>query len=429
VFKDYVSNLKMEAKKLTPKEFLTNPGEWLNTIGGVTKSIAASMDNSFFGRQGMLTLVSEPSIWLNNFAKSWGDMAKEIKGVDAMLPIKADIYSRPNAINGKYQAMKIDIGITSEEAYPSSLPEKIPLLGKLFKASESAYNGAALRIRADLADRMIAEAESMEINPTDKDAKLGEMINSMTGRGKVNLTPEYSKFVNVAFFSVKYLKSQIDMITAPLRAVKTIGKDAKKPGVYATRKAAKNMLKLISVIGGILALAKKLDPDSVEEDPRSTRFGKIWVGKNHDIAINITAGFSSLATLAARLIPTMHRGEWGFWYKTSKGKYIRLNTPKYGQPTWGQVLLNFFEGKTSPISRAIIDQTKGENFSGEKPTIENVAKNLLTPIPAQNFDELLKSSAGDDILFFSLLSGLDLLGVNTNVKKERKKKNSKPKWK
>ena len=55
-------------------------------------------------------------------------------------------------------------------------------------------------------------------------------------------------------------------------------------------------------------------------------------------------------------------------------------------------------------------------------TIENVSKKLLTPIPAQNFEELLKSSAGEDAVFFSILSGLDLLGVGTYVKKERKKK-------
>ena len=47
-FKDYVGSLRVEAKKLTPMEFLRSPGAWLEQIGGVTKSIAASMDNSFF---------------------------------------------------------------------------------------------------------------------------------------------------------------------------------------------------------------------------------------------------------------------------------------------------------------------------------------------------------------------------------------------
>ena len=156
LFRRYVKGLKVQAKQLAPKEVIKNPSELLQEVGGTAKSIASSLDNSLFGRQGLVTLVNEPDIWTKNFTKSWGDIGKELKGIDAMLPIEADVFSRPNALNGKYKALKLDIGIESEEAFPNRWPEKIPLFGKLFKASESAYNGGALRMRADLADRLIA---------------------------------------------------------------------------------------------------------------------------------------------------------------------------------------------------------------------------------------------------------------------------------
>jgi len=57
LFKEYIGGLKAEAKKLSAKELLISPGELLQTIAGTTKSIAASLDNSFFGRQGLVTLI------------------------------------------------------------------------------------------------------------------------------------------------------------------------------------------------------------------------------------------------------------------------------------------------------------------------------------------------------------------------------------
>ena len=56
---------------------------------------------------------------------------------------KAEIYSRKNYLNGLYEkGSKLDIG-KGEEEFPTSFPEKIPVLGSLFKASEVAYTSGA----------------------------------------------------------------------------------------------------------------------------------------------------------------------------------------------------------------------------------------------------------------------------------------------
>ncbi len=405
-FKNYTGDLKAEAKKLTPIELLKNPMEIVQQLGGLTKSILASMDNSFFGRQGLVTLITKPKIWADNFKKSFGDMGKELKGIDAITPIKSDIYSRPNALNGKYKAMRLDIGIESEEAFPSQLPEKIPLLGKLYKASESAYNGAALRIRADLADRLITEAESMGVDVKDKNTGLGILINSMTGRGAAHMTPSQSKFINATVFSIRYLKSNLDILTAHVFDPKV--------SPFIKKKAAQNLIKLIGVIGGILGTAKLLDPESVEGDPRSSNFGKVMVGKNHEIKINISGGFASIITLASRITPTMRNGKWGFWTKDRKGEYRQIGKGKFGDRDPSELIVDFMKGKVAPIARLLLDMWKGEGFGGEELTIPRTIKNLFTPLPISNIFDLTKTSAGTNPLLFSILSALDLLGVNVN---------------
>ena len=413
LFKDYVGQLKLEAKKQTSKEFITSPSSIIQEVGGLTKSILASLDNSFFGRQGLVTLITQPDIWGANFIKSWGDIGKELKGVDAMTPIKADIFSRPNALNGKYSAMKLDIGIDSEEAYPSTLPEKIPLFKNLYKASESAYNGAALRIRADIADRLIAQVEELGVDVKDPNTGLGTLINSMTGRGNLHLNEGQSKLINVTLFSGKFVKSQFDVLTAH--------QFDKKMDPAIKKIAQQNILKVVGVIATTMAITKFLDPDSVELDPRSSNFGKILLGTNHEININITGGLNSLVTLAARAVPHLHNGKWGWWTKNSHGKIIQTNSGKFGVDDPIDIISNFMQGKAAPISRILLDNMKGRNMQGQKPTLGGELTGATVPIPEQNMYQLAQTSAADSPGMYALLVALDLLGVNVNTKNKRRK--------
>ena len=411
LFKQYVGGLKAQAKQLTPKELLSNPIQLLQEIGGATKSIASAFDNSFFGRQGLLTLITKPNIWGNNFIKSWGDMKKELKGIDAMIPIQADVFSRPNAMNGKYKALKLDIGLESEEAFPSSWPEKIPFFGKIFKASESAYNGAALRFRADLADRLIPEIEA---SGTDlKSSGLGILINSMTGRGRVELTPGQSKFINTTIYSIKWLKSNLDVLTA----------HQFDPNVspVVKKKAAENLGRMVLTIGSLLGVAKMIDPESVEEDPRSFNFGKIMVGPNHEFKISVLPGFGALITLASRVVPTLHNGELGFWYKTTKGKYFKLSTGKFGSKTPTDMIVDFMEGKAAPVARTLLTVWEGRTFEGEEPTLTGEARKLATPIPIENLFEIAQFSTGANPILVAILSGLELIGFNVGTPTKRRK--------
>ena len=419
VFKGKIGDMKLEAEKKTFKEVMTDPGLWVEKISGTLKSMASSWDNSFFGRQGFRTLVDNPDIWMKNFGESFKDIGKELMGQDTMLPTKADVFSRENAINGKYRDIGLDVGIDTEEAFPESLPTKIPLFGRLFKASEAAYNNAALRMRADLADAWIKNAEENGVE-IKKEENIGEAINSITGRGKVNLfSPKGQRIVNAAIFSIKYLKSNIDLLTA---TSDYLIKPKTGEGSFARKKAAQNALKTIGAIAGVLAVAKMLDDKSVELDPRSSRFGKIWVGEKHDIGINISLGAGAIVTLASRLVPTTHNGKLGTWIKNSKGKYVNWSDAKYGQSTGLDLVTNFMTGKSSPFAAMFMSYLKAKDYDFQKPTIQSAVAKAGTPIPAQNMWQLAQSPAGEDPLLYAILTSLDLLGVGVNYQPTKKKK-------
>lgn len=395
----YLNDLKLQAKRISFREKpLQATPKVIGEVPGALKSAVASLDNSFFGRQDIKNLldVRTSKIWFKNFLKSWKDIGKELKGKDAMVGVKTDIYSRPNAINGKYRAGGYGLDVLTEEAYPSSLPEKIPLLGRLFKASESAYNGGALRMRADLADRYIAIGERHGLNMLNREEAqgMGHLVGSLTGRGSLGKAEAIGKELNVFLFSIKFLKSNFDFLTAHAL-------DKKVTGV-AKKEAAKNLLSVVSSIASVLTIAKTLDPNSVELDPRSTNFGKVKIfGRWTDI----TGGMASMVTLASRLTWTYHRGEGGFWYKNSAGNYTKLGT-KFGGMTALDVLESYFEGKLSPTAGIARDVWRGKTFEGKPVTAKEELKNVVTPISVQSFNKLMKDPEASSVLGSMILEGL-----------------------
>lgn len=393
-FQRYIHDLK-NAGKSSLRDAASFTG-----ITGIFKSIQAAYDNSYFLRQGVKLLYSgrNADIWTSGFLKSWADIGRELKktksDVEPLDLIKADIYSRPNAMNGKYRAMDLDIGLDTEEAFPSALPEKVPLLGRLYKASETAFNGAAMRFRADLADRVIDKADKFGLNMLDKREASGPgmLVNSMTGRGKIyGFTPGGSRVVNAAFFSIKYLKSNYDTLTGHSLG---FGIEKGPARSFVRVEAAKNLAGIVTSIAAINLIANMFYPGSAEPDPRSANFGKIKIGTH---TIDTTAGMGALVTLAARLTPTEVNGKWGLWAKTSAGKWEHLNDPKFGEQNGLDVVTSFFEGKASPLLGVFIDVITGRTFSGQKPTVLNETQNLVTPFPVQTITQLKDRNYGLDL--------------------------------
>lgn len=416
----YVKEVQeMGLQRMTMGEWLTSPEHWLNDVGGTMKSLKAGFDNSFFGRQGRQAFVESPTIWAKNFAKSWTDIITELKGQDAMREVMSDIFSRDNAHNGKWDNMGLDVHVAFEEVYPSGLLRNLaksnilPIkgAGRIYKASESAFTAGAARMRADLADLFIKEGEEMGINFLDKAQAepIGRLVNSMTGRGHLSGGLENAaKTTNILLFSIRFLKSNIDILTSIPKEAWIEGRLMTESGrakfnageIYATRKAAMNTVKLIGTMAMILTAAEAMGA-KVEKDPRSSDFGKIKIGKTR---FDISGGLSSLVVLASRLVPTTHNGKRGQWYKDSKGKYreVRMGSGMVGQ---------FLKNKSSPLlglAWLLVDQ---QDFDGNPITPKMVANQIAQPLVINTYTDLQKPGAAPALA--AMLA--EVLGIGTST--------------
>ena len=411
---NYLGNLKKLATQrewlnLTMAKSIKEAGEAIinnamvsfNFIAENSRAIVASVDNSLWGRQGLSVLFRRPDVWAKDFAKSWRDIYQVFKGGnksgdDIMNGVKTEIYSRENYMKGRYTPTgerKLDIGIREEE-FPTSAPSRIPALGRFFRAAEVAYEVGAMRLRVDVADKFYSMAERTEVDMTNKFeiGSINEMINSMTGRGRMPLGEATQAGINKVFFSVKFFKSNFDKLT--LHAGSKMSSSARK-------QAGINLLYLIAGIAIILAIAKKLDPDSVTFDPTNANFGKIKIG---NVRFDVTGGMSSLVILASRLI---------FQKTTSSitGTVTKLGEG-FGTPTGMDMFWNFMENKFSPMFSVIKEIVKQRTFEGSRPTVLAEIQNLTVPIIIEEGMTAAKSE-GFATIMLALIA--EAIGISANA--------------
>lgn len=400
---NYVNELKLSNKDTSIKAIVKenlNPLTAAQNIGGMAKGIWSSFDNSAIGRQGLKILIDNPKIWAERAFKSFGDIVETVKDGPEMNKVvdglMADIYSRDNAINGNYKKAKLDIG-EMEEAYPSTLQEKIPVLGRLFKASEVAYTSFLRGARADMFDMLIKEAESKQI-PLDKATLegIGQFVNSTTGRGSLGKFEAAGKAINNIFFSAKKIRSDFDFLTGfqGNEAIPT----------HLKWRAAGNLAKTGVGLASIMAIANALKPGTAETDPRSSNFGKLKFGNT---TVDMTAGMGGIITLLARIATSSTKS-------ANTGKVTEINTGKFGTSTTDEVVGRWFRNKLSPFLSIGLDIAKGTDFSGQPITVKGMAKNLITPLPIKNLEGIYSDPKTSDTTKF-VISLVELLGLGSNV--------------
>ncbi len=405
-FHNYINELKLNSQKMSFGEQIREPGKLVSNLAGTAKGLKASFDLSALLRQGLKTLITNPTIWYKNAIQSFIDVAHSLGGKNVMNEVNADIVSRQNSVNGLYKKAKLDVG-TVEEAFPTALAEKIPGIGKLYKTSQDAFVAFMHRVRADVFDKYIEIAEKSGVDLTDKIQleSIGKLVNSLTGRGRLGSLEPVAGTINNLFFSARLLKSNLDTLTAHY-GVFGLGADKLSP--FARKIAATNLLKIIMAQAAIMTIANAISPGSAEKDPRSANFGKIKAGNTR---FDISGGMSSLVTLAARLAPILV-GQQAKTKSSITGIVRPIGTGEFGSQSGMDVLVNFFENKLSPIAGVVRDLLKQETFQGTKPTLGNELANLLVPLPVTNFQEVYNDPNGAPVIIAMIA---DALGVGTNT--------------
>ncbi len=392
-FGNYVNELKENAKKMTISEQLKSPIKIISDIGGLSRSLKASMDNSALFRQGWKTLWTNPGIWTKNAIKSFSDIARTIGGKNIINEVKADIVSRTNY--DKMRKSKLAIA-TIEEEFPSGLPERIPAIGRFYKASQDAYTAFLYKQRADIFDKYMEIAEKSGIDIDDKMQleSIGKLVNSLTGRGNLGVLEPAANVINNVFFSPRLLKSNIDVLTAHIFDKNVSG--------FAKKQAAINLVKIISGTSAILVIANAARPGSIDKDPKSADFGKIKIGNTR---FDVSGGMASIVTLASRLITNSTKS-------STTGLVKQLGTGEYGVSDRLDVVYNFFENKLAPMYSVIKTLATGRDWEGKKPTVGSIIEDLFVPIVVTNYKELKDDPQSADMLLAMMAEGL---GISTNT--------------
>lgn len=387
------------------KKNIKNPFDVISGVGGLAKSLKSAYDNSVLARQGFKTLLTSPKTWGRNAKQSFSDFWNTAikKGQNPLDIVRADITSRSNT--GYYEKMKLALGI--DEFIPTTIQEKIPVVGRGFKASDNAFKGFLFRSRADLADIYLSKAVDAGVDIDDPDflRGLGNYVNQQTGRGNLGKLEPMGQFLNNFLFSPRFLASHIETFTHALTGGQGISKmfqTGNKGQDFVRKQASIQLAKIAAVVGAFSALNKAFGDDG-NIDPRGTKFGKIKVGAGYN---DVTGGLAPFVTFMSRIITGTSIN--------SSGNKTDLTSDKFGAEDREKVLMRYIRGKLAPLAGTIYSLSfgKGKDPVGNDMTPLRTVGSIAAPIPVTSAIEILNKDNPEEYLGSQLL---DILGSASSI--------------
>lgn len=396
-FVNYSRELITKAEQPTVSEYLKyRQFDAVVDMANAMKSTAASIDISFMGRQGINLLfkgrIKEWGRGMSNNVKVFGKTLFEkqpglfqSRSDAAMRATMIDIYRQPNYLNGKYNAARdgYGLGVTKEEAFPSSLPGRVPILGRFFHASENAFNTTALTLRKELANTYIEllERSGQDVYDPDIANGLSRLVLSSTGRGPLGRLGVFGKELNALFFSVRYWSALLDTMTLNQFGVQN-------PEVR--KLAAKEGLKMYASLAALYATYYTINNDSVpwlkEGGANSSDFGRIKVTDN--IQIDPTGGMSGHMRVMAQLAS-------GWKYNGKDYTWQDLDEGGFASESRWSVFSDYVTGKGSPFVGALGESITGKKFGGEETNTFRAFLEASTPITSELIVEELQKGESD----------------------------------
>jgi len=298
-----------------------------------------------------------------------------------------------------------------EERFMSTLLEDIPVLGKwLFKPSAQAYTYGLNKIRADLFDSMILEAQRGGMEPERYGKvlpQIADYINMATGRGKFGMKKleESATALNAFFFAPRLMASRFQILNPLTYMDPRIDR-------FVKTQAIRDLLGTAALSSSMLYLAK-LAGASVELDPRSADFGKARFGKTR---IDMTGGMGQYIRFAAQVLTQSSKS-------TNTGKVNKFGSSPVA-PTGLDVVYNFFQNKEAPIPSFITGILSGKDYKGDPFEVGPEVLRRYAPMIAQDIWEVAHEDP--KMLPVTIPASVLGFGVQSYTPKSRRARGGRP---
>jgi len=387
------------------KQGVGNP--YLNAIyelSNVPRTLMASADVSAPGRQGIF-FIGNKRYW-QSFASQFKALVKQGKFDEMQMAItQRPTYN--SMLENKLPLTDLGKSITGrEEVFRGELATKIPIIGRIVKASNRAYVGFLNQLRADLYDDFVNNgvrlgicdeagnmtAQGMMEHPNYlRDAAI--FIGRGTGRGTLPYGLNRSSVVlSQGFFAPRLTAARLQILN-PLYYVNP------KVDPIVRKEALKSLLGFAGIALTTLEVAKWAGA-KVVDDPRNADFGKIKVGYTR---YDITGGYGQPIRIAAQLIT-------GKLISSTTGKEYTLGEG-YKPLTRMDILQRFAESKESPLVSFATELLRGETAVGEKPRWPEEIANRFIPMVIQDMTDLYREEGTKGIA--KEIPGIFGIGVQT----------------
>jgi len=355
-------------------------GEKVQDALGTFRAIMSSYDLSAF-RQAALVIPSHPIMAVKKISGMTRSMFDEKFYVKAMYKIKQDpMYKVGQSGDIKLAITDMHSTITNEEAFRSTLAEKIPVIGRQIRGSNRAYVYLLNSMRQEIFNQLhkkAAKSGAIAERP-ELVSHLADFINHSTGRGSIEGLERSMNILGQAWFSPRLMMSRVKVFNHIL-----------SPNVdpFVRKEALKQLILFGGAVTSILGVAQ-LGGAEVETDPRSADFAKIKVG---DTRFDIMGGYQQYAVLGTRLgLAGINRAfdqDIPEVLSSTTGRETTLGEG-YKPATALTILGRFTETKENPIVSFVTDAIRGYDFQGEKFDPASEIGQRITSLTAQNLYEL-----------------------------------------
>ncbi len=385
--------LNERIRKLDP--WFKHPGQILPQFFREIQAWKSSVDMSALGRQGGVTLRSHPIRTLRRLPEA----------IRACFDPKRAFKIQNEIFNGErswyYKRIGLDFtdyegGLNSrEELFAGTLIERVPLIGRLVRGSNRGFVTLLNMIRRDSYDAMersFAKAGGLSL----EEAKaLAYYVNVTTGRGSMQGLEKYTATLNGTLWSPRFTVSRIQYL---------LGLPLWKAPTWRVRRAiALEYARYLTGVATTLWLYSHVFGGTVEQDPRSSDYGKIKFG---NMRLDPLSGLSQVTVLLAR----QALGET----KTQKGAVVPLSGPNlpYRGDTRRTILERFVRSKLGYAPGLVWDLFEGKDFIGQPITLGGELKGAIVPL---GFEDVLKLMQDQGVPKGAALEVLNLLGEGVQV--------------